>query len=231
MPGEIGMTIRSDEIAEKKGKSAEEADQDKEDTIEAIGEINGFIKNGFLNHGATWTRTWFELDLKWFNGENSYVTLPAAELEEFIKRATTIAEAFELAKFVTASRLEHGISIPAGLRELMACYLRGEFTPVSKGPGRKVDTWGRDFIIARTMQILEGRWEHRCPTKRKGSSSGMKSVSQIVHEAMRSIEIDNVDVERIQKIYTTARKKKECDELQAMWVKWMFDDDPDLIRI
>jgi hypothetical protein len=81
------------------------------------------------------------------------------------------------------------------------------------------------------MQILEGRWEHRCPTKRKGSSSGMKSVSQIVHEAMRSIEIDNVDVERIQKIYTTARKKKECDELQAMWVKWMFDDDPDLIRI
>ena len=29
MPGEIGMTIRSDEIAEKKRKSAEEADQEE----------------------------------------------------------------------------------------------------------------------------------------------------------------------------------------------------------
>jgi hypothetical protein len=225
------MTSRSDRIAEEKRQKAEDAQRDVDDILEARAEISWLIGSGILEHGPDWTKTWFELDLKWSGGRGSYITIPAVELDEFVERAKANREVFELAKFVTASRIQNGILIPYGLKDLMACYLRGKFTPVSKGPGRTVDTWGRDFIIARTMQILERSWGHRHLTKRDGSSNPTKSISQIVHEGLLETQIGLVDVGRIQKVYTTARKTKQLHEIQTILVAWEFDDDPDLVRI
>ncbi|SFE59142.1 hypothetical protein SAMN04488523_108199 [Sulfitobacter brevis] len=225
------MTSRSEKIAENEKKKMEEAQQDVQDILEANVEINYLIKSGFLDHGPIWTTMWFELDLKWFDGESSFVTIPEGELDEFIERATASSEAFELAKFVAALRIENGIIIPARLSDLMARYLKGDFIPARERRGRKVDTWGRDFIIARTMQILRNRWEHRRPNKRKGSNSSRKSISQIVHEALLDTAIGNVDVERIQKIYGAARKTKNYEELLTMIVRWDYDDEPGFIRV
>lgn len=218
------MTSRSEKIAAEKKAEEDEKNLDASDVAEAQAEITGLIQDGFLDHGPDWAKTWYELGFKWSDGEDPIVTLPEANLEEFVERAKANVEVFELAKFIAALRIENGLAVPSGLGDLMALYLRGKFSPASRGRGPKVQTWGRDFIIARTMQILESRWDHRLVNRRKGSKKRRKSISQIVHEALAETKIAKVDVERIQKIRSDARKSNSLEDTHTMCIDWAFDD-------
>jgi hypothetical protein len=218
------MTSRSEKIAAEKKAEEDEKNLDASDVAEAQAEITGLIQDGFLDRGPDWVKTWHELGFKWSDGEDPIVTLPEANLEEFVERAKANVEVFELAKFIAALRIKNGLAVPNGFGDLMALYLRDEFSPASRGRGPKVQTWGRDFLIARTMQILESRWDHRLVNRRKGSKKRRKSISQIVHEALAESKIAKVDVERIQKIRSYARKSNSLEDTHTMRTDWVFDD-------
>jgi hypothetical protein len=218
------MTSRSEKIAAEKAAEEDEKKLDASDVAEAKAEITQLMQAGFLNHGPDWAKAWYELGLKWANFKGPIVTLPENNVNEFVTRAKENAEVFELAKFFAALRIENGLPIPDRIGDLVAQYLRGDFFPVSRGRGPRVQTWSRDFIIARTMQILESRWDHRLVNRRKGSNKRRKSISQIVHEALAETKIVNVDVERIQKIRSDARKSNRLEDTHTMWIDWAFDD-------
>ncbi len=225
------MKSRSEKLAEDKRLKRNQKELDASDIKIAEFEINALIGVEFFELGPQWAEVWCEMDLKWADEENSYVTMPETAVEKLLELAREDADVFGLVRFIAASRIRSRVPIPAGLNDLIADYLTGRFVSVSKGAGRKVDTWERDFIIARTMQILESRWEHRRPTRRKDSGSPVKSISQIVHEALILTSIGLVDVDRIQRIRSEARKSKSLQKDHGMWVTVEFDDDDTVRRV
>lgn len=206
-------------------------DLEAEDIRQARIEINLLIEDGYLDHGPEWAKAWYQLDLKWSEGEPSYVTMPVDVIDELIMRAKKHNDVFDLVKMIAASRMRAGIFLPEGLNIFLADYLDGKTPPTSKGAGRKNETWGRDFIIARTFQLLENRWEHRRPTRRPDSKRHTMSISQILHEALRDTKIRQVDVDRIQKVRSEMQKSGSLRQILDMHISWMFDDDEDVRRV
>jgi hypothetical protein len=218
------MPSRSERIAAEKKQLDEDTKSELADIAEAKVEITALIDSGFLDHGPTWAKAWYELGLRWSEEPDPIVTLPESNLEELIRRAKENPEVFELVKFAAALRLSKGLALPSGLSALIADYLEGKFVPPSAGKGRKTTTWGRDFVIARTIQILDGRWEHRRPNKRKDARNGQKSISEIVHLALQETPVGLVDVSRIQRLRSGLLKSSALEETLTMVITWEFED-------
>lgn len=111
----------------------------------------------------------------------------------------------------------------------------------SKPPGRsgRPSTWGRNFIIIRTMKeinpgiLFEGE-NARKPTAnryQRGVRRRELSVMEIVHEALQRTEIGLVDMSLINNIWSNEEWQAAHDEAYSLLLGSRLDDLDDVHRI
>lgn len=196
--------------------------------------INRHIENEVLEHGPDWTKSWYQFSLAWAHVECSYIVIPPERLPGFVAKAKESSEVFDLAMFVSGTRLRCGVSIPGDLLELVSDYLMGKASRPPLGRGRpSKNTWGRDFVLIDVMSYFEMTTDHPLTQNRErgASRNHQVSISEIVERAVRISKLPNLSRIQIEKIWGNREKRSEYEKACELETYVDLDDANEIVRI
>jgi hypothetical protein len=211
---------------------------DRDLVAHAIACINCLVKSEFHLHREAWIKAWYEYDLKWSEGDPAYVTIPQRWIGHFVEQAREERVIFDLACFFVRTRSLAAVAMPDDMRSFAHEVSTGVVPKPHGRPGRP-STWGRNFIIIRTMMeinpgcLFDGE-DARCPTARldqRGVRRRELSATEIVYEALQRTEIGLVDRKSINEIWSSKKWQAAHDEAYSLFLGGQLDDLDDVARI
>lgn len=205
---------------------------------QALSHIEKLIAEGFCQRDQDWLDVLFDHDLRLTPSAPYYVTLPISQVEPLIERTRTERAAFDVAKYVVATRLSADVALPTDFREFAARVLSGEQIRPPGKAGRKRNS-GRDFIIVDAMRLLLGEdplvgKADRSPTENpvpRGKRRRVMSAARIVARALSKSNIDAVDIKRIENIWSQSKSTIHYFEARKSYHQTILDDIEGDLRI
>lgn len=189
-------------------------------------EIKQLVSWKFLEQGPSWVTSWLGFELRWSNDDRGYLTIPLANVEPFAAKARQDLGAFSLARYFSATRIEHGIPIPPPIDALVAAFLKDELELPKNANGRPPN-WGQDFIlITMFRRLIEQedlkptfKPEQKGQRKRQGPSA-----SEILHAALPKSGVPVIDVHSIERVWTNSSKQRWYDATYSTYLTSLLDD-------
>lgn len=197
-----------------------------QEKIEAIArDVDRLVGSGFLGRGPSWMKAWYEFHLEWSKEPDEGLTIPSKFLTPFIELAKSDGEVFELAMFLVATRLEHGLAGPDQLSSLIVSFLKGEFLKPKKKRGRSPET-GRDFIIVEIMRRLVDEDDLLASVNycTEESTERESCASELLCEALELTEVWNMEKENIQRVWYSEKAQDSYIYIRGLQVTNQFDD-------
>jgi len=205
------------------------AKHDAETTIKELAE------SGLFRHGIGWFRNWCELNLRWSDGNSTYLMMPSASDAELAVRARNDRDVFDLANYVATTRISAGVVLPPNLGALIVDVLEGRIERPKGTIGDDAgEFWGRDFIIRHTARLIKNR--HGVSPSKSGSKPSTEpasifnySGSQLIASSMRELGLIPPSVPRIQNIATGKKyQPSQYQEMRSIWLGRDFEDETDV---